>query len=45
MSSDYARWISYPVMVLVGMPLYICASASTPIAAALVAKGSARGRR
>ncbi len=43
MSSDYARWLSYPVMVLVGIPLYICASASTPIAAALVAKGVSPG--
>ena len=40
---EYARWISYPVMVLVGVPLYICASASTPIAAALVAKGFSPG--
>ena len=45
MTNEYARWVSYPVMVLVGVPLYICASASTPIAAALVAKGSAPGRR
>ena len=43
MSNEYARWISYPVMVLVGIPLYICASASTPIAAALVAKGLSPG--
>ncbi len=43
MGSDNARWISYPVMVLVGIPLYICASASTPIAAALVAKGLSPG--
>ena len=43
MSYEYARWISYPVMVLVGVPLYICASASTPIAAALVAKGFSPG--
>ena len=43
MSNEYARWISYPVMVLVGVPLYICASASTPIAAALVAKGFSPG--
>lgn len=43
MSSGYARWISYPVMVIVGIPLYICASASTPIAAALVAKGLSPG--
>lgn len=43
MSNEYARWISYPVMVLVGIPLYICASASTPVAAALVAKGLSPG--
>ena len=43
MSSEYARWLSYPVMVIVGIPLYICASASTPIAAALVAKGLSPG--
>ena len=43
MTSEYARWISYPVMILVGIPLYICASASTPIAAALVAKGLSPG--
>lgn len=43
MSSEYARWISYPVMVIIGIPLYICASASTPIAAALVAKGLSPG--
>ncbi len=43
MSSEYARWVSYPVMVIVGIPLYICASASTPIAAALVAKGLSPG--
>lgn len=43
MSHEYARWISYPVMLLVAVPLYICASASTPIAAALVAKGVSPG--
>ncbi len=43
MNYEYARWLSYPVMVLVGIPLYICASASTPIAAALVAKGFSPG--
>ena len=43
MDSEYARWWSYPIMVLVGIPLYICASASTPIAAALVAKGFSPG--
>lgn len=43
MTNEYARWLAYPVMVLVGVPLYICASASTPIAAALVAKGFSPG--
>ena len=43
MASEYARWLSYPIMVIVGVPLYICASASTPIAAALVAKGFSPG--
>ena len=43
MSNEYARWLSYPIMVLIGVPLYICASASTPIAAALVAKGFSPG--
>lgn len=31
------------VMLLVGVPLYVCASASTPIAAALLAKGLSPG--
>ena len=43
LASEHARWAAYPVMVLVGVPLYICASASTPIAAALVAKGLSPG--
>lgn len=42
-SNEYTRWVAYPVMVLLGVPLYICASASTPIAAALVAKGFSPG--
>ena len=28
MANEYARWLAYPVMVLIGIPLYICASAS-----------------
>ena len=43
MAYEYARYLSYPVMVLISIPLYICASASTPIAAALVAKGVSPG--
>ena len=42
-ASDQARWLSYPIMVIVGVPIYICASASTPIAAALVVKGVSPG--
>ncbi len=43
MEHGYARWLSYPAMVIFGVPLYICASASTPIAAALIAKGFSPG--
>ncbi|MBI4881077.1 MAG: SO_0444 family Cu/Zn efflux transporter [Planctomycetes bacterium] len=32
-------WLSMLVMLVVGIPMYICATASTPVAAALVAKG------
>ncbi|MBZ0272774.1 SO_0444 family Cu/Zn efflux transporter [bacterium] len=34
---------SYLVMLAAGIPLYMCASASTPVAAALVAKGVSPG--
>ncbi|MBI5017829.1 MAG: SO_0444 family Cu/Zn efflux transporter [Deltaproteobacteria bacterium] len=36
-------WLSYLVMLTVGVPLYICATASTPVAAALLAKGLSPG--
>jgi uncharacterized membrane protein YraQ (UPF0718 family) len=36
-------WLAMLVMLLVGIPLYICASASTPIAAALILKGMSPG--
>jgi len=32
-------WLSMAVMLVVGLPLYVCATASTPLAAALVLKG------
>ena len=32
-------WISMLVMLVAGIPFYVCAAASTPIAAALIAKG------
>lgn len=31
------------IMLIIGIPLYICASASTPLAAALIAKGTSPG--
>ena len=43
MNSSYALWLQYPAMLLMGVPLYICASASTPIAAAWVLKGVSPG--
>lgn len=36
-------WLSMLLMLVVGIPLYICASASTPVAAALVLKGLSPG--
>jgi uncharacterized membrane protein YraQ (UPF0718 family) len=36
-------WLAMPLMVLIGVPLYICAEASTPLAAALVAQGVSPG--
>ncbi len=47
--ADLARYglgggvLPYVVMLAAGVPLYMCASASTPIAAALVAKGLSPG--
>ncbi|MGH8046845.1 MAG: SO_0444 family Cu/Zn efflux transporter [Chthoniobacterales bacterium] len=38
-----AGWKAYLIMAAVGIPLYMCASASTPVAAALVAKGLSPG--
>ncbi len=43
--SDYfgGGWKAMFMMLIIGIPLYICASASTPIAAALIAKGVSPG--
>jgi len=38
-----APFLSMLVMLIVGIPLYICASASTPVAAALILKGMSPG--
>ena len=43
LTHEYSRWAAYPAMVLVALPIYICASASTPIAAALIANGLSPG--
>ncbi len=36
-------WLSMFVMLGIGLPLYVCATASTPIAAALILKGMSPG--
>lgn len=36
-------WLAMPAMVLIGFPMYVCSSASIPIAASLVAKGLTPG--
>ncbi|MBU2574211.1 MAG: SO_0444 family Cu/Zn efflux transporter [Elusimicrobia bacterium] len=36
-------WLSMVLMLIIGIPMYICASASTPIAAALLMKGLSPG--
>ncbi len=44
----FTHYLNYPflsmiLMLIVGIPLYVCASASTPIAAALIIKGISPG--
>ncbi|MBI2341588.1 MAG: permease, partial [Deltaproteobacteria bacterium] len=36
-------WLSMIIMLAVGLPLYVCAAASTPIAASLILKGMSPG--
>ncbi len=36
-------WLAMPVMALVGFPMYVCSTASIPIAASLVMKGVSPG--
>lgn len=38
-----AGWLAFVVMVLIGVPMYICATASTPIAAGLLLAGVSPG--
>jgi len=37
------RWMTYLIMLVVGLPLYVCATGSIPIAASLAAKGISPG--
>lgn len=36
-------WLAMPAMVIIGFPMYVCSTASIPIAASLVAKGLTPG--
>ncbi len=36
-------WLAMPLMMLIGIPLYVCSTASVPIAAALILKGFSPG--
>lgn len=36
-------WTAYPLMLLLGIPMYVCATGSIPIAASLVLKGMSPG--
>ncbi|MHB9139455.1 MAG: SO_0444 family Cu/Zn efflux transporter [Victivallaceae bacterium] len=36
-------WMAMPLMMLIGIPMYVCSTASVPIAAALIIKGFSPG--
>ena len=36
-------WLAYPIMLIISIPMYICATGSIPIAAALIMQGMAPG--
>lgn len=36
-------WLAMPLMVIIGFPMYVCSTASIPIAASMVAKGLSPG--
>ncbi len=40
MGSD---WVAFPIMLLIGMPMYVCSTASIPVALALIEKGISPG--
>ena len=36
-------WLAYPLMLLIGIPMYVCATGAIPIASALIAEGMTPG--
>lgn len=36
-------WVAFPVMLLIGIPMYVCSTASIPVALSLMAKGISPG--
>lgn len=36
-------WVAFPAMLLIGMPMYVCSTASIPVALSLMAKGISPG--
>ena len=36
-------WVAFPIMLLIGMPMYVCSTASIPVALSLMAKGISPG--
>jgi hypothetical protein len=41
--AGFPAWAQVPLFALIGMPIYVCASGSTPLAAVLIAKGVSPG--
>lgn len=41
--SQHPEWLIMLLMLVIGIPVYVCASASTPVAAALILKGISPG--
>lgn len=41
--AGFPSWAQVPLFALIGMPIYVCASGSTPLAAVLIAKGVSPG--
>lgn len=41
--SEWAPWVQVPLFAVIGMPIYVCASGATPLAAVLLTQGVAPG--